>query len=93
MVFKRKIYDKFLEWKNTSLGKSALLYEIDFILSRKNKVYPIEVKSSSYKTHSSLDAFCKKYSSRIHEKYLVYTKEFRKDSDIFCIPFYFVPFL
>lgn len=68
-------------------------YEIDFILSRKNKVYPIEVKSSSYKTHSSLDAFCKKYSSRIHEKYLVYTKEFRKDSDIFCIPFYFVPFL
>ena len=60
MVFKHKIYSKFLEWKNTSLGKSALLYEIDFILSRKNKVYPIEVKSSSYKTHSSLDAFCKK---------------------------------
>ena len=27
MVFKRKIYDKFLEWKNTSLGKSALLVE------------------------------------------------------------------
>ena len=53
----------------------------------------IEVKSSNYKTHSSLDAFCKKYSSRIEEKYLVYTKEYRKDFDIFCIPFYFVPFL
>ena len=50
-------------------------YEIDFLLSRKNKICPIEVKSSNYKTHSSLDAFCKKYSSRIHEKFLVVYQE------------------
>ena len=41
-------------------------YEIDFLLSRDDKLMPIEVKSSGYKTHASLDAFCKKYSSRIH---------------------------
>lgn len=36
-------------------------YEIDFILARKNKVCPIEVKSSGYKTHASLDAFSRKF--------------------------------
>ena len=32
-------------------------YEIDFLLSRGNKICPIEVKSSGYKTHKSLDDF------------------------------------
>ena len=46
-------------------------YEIDFILTRNNKICPIEVKSSGYKTHASLDKFSEKYSGRIAEKYLV----------------------
>ena len=37
-------------------------YEIDFILTRNNKICPIEVKSSGYKTHASLDKFSEKYS-------------------------------
>ena len=68
-------------------------YEVDFILARKNKVCPLEVKSSGYKTHASLDAFSKKFSDRILDKYLVYTKDFAKDEDIFCLPVYLVQFL
>ena len=68
-------------------------YEIDFILARKNKVCPIEVKSSGYKTHASLDAFSRKFSDRILDKYLIYTKDFAKDEDIFCLPTYLVQFL
>lgn len=68
-------------------------YEIDFILARKNKICPVEVKSSGYKTHASLDAFSKKFSDRILNKYLVYTKDFSKDGDIFFLPIYFVQFL
>lgn len=68
-------------------------YEIDFILARKNKICPVEVKSSGYKTHASLDAFSKKFSDRILNKYLVYTKDFSKDEDIFFLPIYFVQFL
>ncbi len=68
-------------------------YEIDFILARKNKIIPIEVKSSGYNTHKSLDVFTEKYSGRIWKRYLVYTKDMRKDQDIFCIPVYMVPFL
>ena len=68
-------------------------YEVDFILARKNKIIPIEVKSSGYKTHKSLDVFTEKYSGRIWKRYLVYTKDMSKDQDIFCVPVYMVPFL
>ena len=68
-------------------------YEIDFILTRNNKICPIEVKSSGYKTHASLDKFLEKYSGRIAEKYLVYTKDLQKDKDVLMLPVYMVPFL
>lgn len=68
-------------------------YEIDFLLSRGNKLCPIEVKSSGYKTHKSLDAFCEKFSSRVGERYLIYTKDFVKDGETTCIPAYMTPFL
>ena len=68
-------------------------YEIDFLFAKKNKICPIEVKSSGYKTHTSLDAFSEKYSGRILEKYLLYTKDVKKDGDIFCLPVYMAQFL
>lgn len=68
-------------------------YEIDFLISKKNKVCPIEVKSSTYKTHKSLDVFCEKYSNRIYEKYLIYVKDLCKDQDILYMPIYMVPFI
>ncbi len=68
-------------------------YEIDFLLARKNKICPLEVKSSGYRTHASLDAFQNKFSSRILNRYLIYTKDIRKDKDIFCLPVYMVAFI
>ena len=73
--------------------KSKHNYEIDFLLARKNKICPIEVKSSGYKTHASLDAFTVKFSDRILQRYLVYTKDLRKDGDIVCMPVYMAMFL
>ena len=68
-------------------------YEIDFLISEGDKISPIEVKSSGYKTHASLDAFSKKFSSRIKHRYLIYTKDLRKDTDILCMPVYMSMFL
>ncbi len=73
--------------------KSKHNYEIDFILARKNKICPIEVKSSGYKSHASLDAFSEKFSSRILKKYIAYTKDYAKDQDHFYIPVYMTAFL
>lgn len=144
-MFKRKIYEKLIEWKKESDGRTAFLvegarrigkstvvenfakneyesyifvvaqilaangnelfyytfantvskhnYEIDFLLARKNKLCPIEIKSSGYKTHKSLDVFSQKYSDRILWKYLVYTKDLCKDQDIICLPVYMAQFL
>ena len=63
-------------------------YEIDFLLSRGHKLVPIEVKSSGYKTHKSLDMFCEKYSSRISDRILLYTKDIRKDGATLFLPMY-----
>lgn len=64
-------------------------YEIDFLLSRGNKICPIEVKSSGYKTHASLDAFRTKFSSRIKNSYLVYTKDLQVgENELLYLPFY-----
>jgi len=68
-------------------------YEIDFLLSRGAKIDPIELKSSGYKTHTSLDDFCSKFSSRIGNRYLVYTKDLNKDSQTVLVPVYMTPFL
>lgn len=56
-------------------------YEVDFLLTRKNKICPIEVKSSGYKAHTSMDKFFEKFSSRVLQKYLVYPKDLAKDTD------------
>ena len=63
-------------------------YEIDFLISRKDKICPIEVKSSGYNAHKSLDKFQQKFSSRINQRYLLYTKDIRKERDIICLPVY-----
>lgn len=68
-------------------------YEVDFLLSRGNKICPIEVKSSSHKAHASLDAFCEKYSNRIGNRYLIYTKDYQKDGATQLLPAYFAQFL
>lgn len=61
-------------------------YEVDFLLSRGAKLWPLEVKSSGYKSHASLDAFCQKFSARVGERFLVYTKDYRKDGATTLLP-------
>lgn len=68
-------------------------YEVDFITQSGNKINPIEVKSSGYARHASLDAFCEKYSSRVANRYVVYTKPPMKRLQTTYIPMFLIPFL
>ena len=63
-------------------------YEIDFLLVKKRKICPIEVKSSGYRAHSSFDNFIKKYPLKIQERYIIYTKDLKQEDDILYIPIY-----
>ena len=68
-------------------------YEVDFLLSHGTKIWPLEVKSSGYKTHASLDAFCEKFSNRVSERFLVYTKDYRRDGSTTLLPVVMAMFL
>lgn len=68
-------------------------YEIDFLLSHGAKLWPIEVKSSGYNSHASLDAFCKKFSKNIDRAILIYTKDLKKDQNTLLLPVYMTPLL
>ena len=65
------------------------MMEIDFLISRKGKISPVEVKSSAYKSHTSLDKFRKKFSSAKHgEAYILYTKDIMVKDGIIHLPVY-----
>lgn len=63
-------------------------HEVYFLIAEAGKTSSIEVKSSGYKTHASLDAFCRKFSARIKNKYLIYTKDTRKEENMLYLPAY-----
>ena len=92
-------YDKdfgiFLHFQEKDLGIFGFLciFAPKFKYVTVIKICPLEVKSSSYKRHVSLDLFSEKYSDRIDRKYLIYTKDLSKDKDVIFLPVYLVPFL
>ena len=70
------------------------LYEVDFIIPHGSKICPIEVKSSGYKTHASLDAFRHKFSARIANSYILYTRDLQRgDNELLYLPVYMTPLL
>lgn len=82
-----------LFYHTMSSDTSNHLYEIDFLISKGNKICPIEVKSGNYRSHKSLDIFSSKFSDRIKEKYVIHTKDFNSENGILYIPIYMVPFI
>lgn len=74
--------------QQTSEDKKPRNYEIDFMITRRDKICPIEVKSSGYKSHKSLDEFQLRYSSRIDRRYVIYTKDLRKEGSLIYLPVY-----
>lgn len=77
-------------WKE---GQSSTAQEVDFLLTDRNKICPVEVKSSAYKNHASIDAFAKRYASGTGSRYLIYTKDYAREQDLICLPVCMAQFL
>ena len=60
---------------------------------RKKKISPIEVKPGNYRSHSSLDKFRNKFSSKIGNSYILYTKDLMIKDGILHLPIYMAMFL
>ena len=67
--------------------------EIDFLIRRQRKICPIEVKSGAYRKHSSLDKFRKRFSGKIGQSYILYTKDICVKEEVMHLPLYFAMFL
>lgn len=67
--------------------------EIDFLITENRKIAPIEVKSGNYRSHSSLDKFMNKYSSKLSNPYILYTKDLMIKDGILHLPIYMAMFL
>ena len=67
--------------------------EIDFLITEGKKIAPIEVKSNNYNSHSSLDKFRTKFSSKIGNSYILYSKDVMVKDGIIHLPFYMAMFL
>ena len=79
----------FHEFKYQAEGNDRVKkYEIDFLLVRGRKLCPIEVKSSSYARHRSFDLFAQKYPVKMGERYIIYTKDLKREGDIIYLPIY-----
>lgn len=62
--------------------------EIDFLIRRKNKIIPIEVKSSVANSISSLKKFKEMYSNRIGLQYVLYDGDIKRNGEIIYLPYY-----
>lgn len=67
--------------------------EIDFLITENKKISPIEVKSADYRSHSSLDKFRKKFSSKLATSYILYPKDIMEKDGIWHLPLYMAMFL
>ena len=67
--------------------------EIDFLITEGKKIAPVEVKSSNYTSHSSLDKFRKHFHSVIKNSYILYTKDVMIKDDIIHLPVYMAELL
>lgn len=88
-----RVTGKNLFYHTIPYAEGKKYYEIDFVIPHKHKISPVEVKSSGYKTHKSLDVFCSKFSDRIMSKYLIYTKDYKRENGVEYIPVYMTMFL
>ena len=61
-------------------------YEIDFLIEKGEKLYPIEVKSGQSSVHSSIDAFMALRGKSVGEGYLLCTKDIRREERVLRLP-------
>lgn len=67
--------------------------EIDFLLTHQNKISPVEVKSSVYKQHSSLNKFMEKFKQKLGEPFILYQKDLLVKDGVTHLPLYMAMFL
>lgn len=80
--------DRLYFYSRSDTSKRENHMEIDFLITKENKICPVEVKSGDYRSHSSLDKFRKHFSSITGTSYILYTKDILIKDGIVHLPLY-----
>jgi predicted AAA+ superfamily ATPase len=84
---------KLFFYSSSDRNDSKNRMEIDFLIAEDKYISPIEVKSSEYKSHKSIDKFYLKYKERINNRYIIYTKDLKIEDKVIYLPVYMTSFL
>ncbi|MCL2628723.1 MAG: ATP-binding protein [Oscillospiraceae bacterium] len=84
---------RFFFYSRTDANYSRKTIEIDFLINIGSKVCPVEVKSSAYRAHSSLDKFRRKFENKLGDAYILYSKDVMIKDDIIHLPLYMASLL
>lgn len=63
-------------------------YEVDFLVIRGRRLCPVEVKSSGYRRHASLDQFVRRYGVGGAESYVLTPKDLSREGNLTYVPLY-----
>ncbi len=74
-------------------GNKANTMEIDFLLGAGRKLNAVEVKSSSYRKHSSLDKFNTKFKQKLEQPIILYQKDLMIKDGVLHLPIYMAIYL
>ena len=91
-MLRRNGYKLYFYSRNDKVNRENHM-EIDFLITEKKKITPIEVKSGNNTSHFSLDKFKNKFSSKIGNAYILYPKDVMIKEGIICLPIYMTMFL
>jgi len=80
-------------YSRNETGNRKKSMEIDFLIEKDRKICPVEVKSSAYRVHSSLDKFKTKFSRALGDAYILYTKDIMIKDGVIHLPLYMAMFL
>ena len=80
MLFKRKIYDKLLQWKEKSAGEKAILIEGARCIGKSTIAEKYSI--------TSLERFMDKFKNQIGNGYVIHLKNLSKKNNILYIPSY-----
>ncbi len=85
--------DKLYFYTETNKETKKAEMDIDFVVRRRRKIIPIEVKSSNNFTTTSLLKYKKAFSNRIGLQYVLYDGDIKREGEVIYLPYFMIQVL
>ena len=80
--------DNIYYYKKVDKETKRTVLDIDFLIRRDNRIIPVEVKSSSAESISSLKKFKEMFNAKVCLQYVLYDGDIKRDGEIIYLPYF-----